>query len=235
MKKTVKEEKVKKEKVAKVIVDREKIYTLEEGIKLVKETSTVKFDASVEAHINTGLDPKHADQILRFTTLLPNGTGKKVKIVAFVPDEMVAEAKKAGAIEAGLEDLVAKISAGFMDFDLAVAHPSVMKNLGKIAKQLGQARKMPTPKNGTVAQNVVEAIGNLMGGQIEVRTDKFGSTHNIVGKISFGNEKLEANILDLLHGVKKNKPEGSKGQYLKSIYLTTSMGPSIQLDIAELK
>jgi len=219
---------------AKSLVTKD-FYSLKEALELLPQTSKVKFDASVEAHINTGLDPKHADQILRFTTLLPNGTGKKVKIVAFVPDELVSEAKKAGAIEAGLEDLVAKISGGFMDFDLAVAHPSVMKNLGKIAKQLGQARKMPTPKNGTVAENVVEAIGNLMGGQIEVRTDKFGSTHNIVGKLSFGSEKLEANILDLITGVKKNKPEGAKGQYLKSIYLTTSMGPSIQLDISELK
>jgi len=210
-------------------------YGLKEALELLPQTSKVKFDASVELHVNTGLDPKHADQILRFTTMLPNGTGKKIKIVAFVPDEMVADAKKAGAQEAGLEDLVAKVAGGFMDFDLAVAHPSVMKNLGKIAKQLGQARKMPTPKNGTVAENVVEAISNLMGGQIEVRTDKFGSTHNLVGKLSFGSEKLEANILELISGVKKNKPEGSKGQYLKSIYLTTSMGPSLQLDTTELK
>jgi len=210
-------------------------YNLKEALELLPQTSKVKFDASVEVHINTGLDPKHADQILRFTTKLPNGTGKKVNLIAFVPDEMVADAKKAGAVEAGLEDLVAKVAGGYMDFDLAVAHPSIMKNLGKIAKQLGQARKMPTPKNGTVAEDIVAAIGDLMGGQIEVRTDKFGSTHNLVGKVSFGAEKLEANIMDLLNGVKKNKPEGSKGQYLKSIYLTTSMGPSLQLDVAELK
>jgi large subunit ribosomal protein L1 len=209
-------------------------YTLAEALELLPKTSTVKFDPSVELHVNTGLDPKHADQILRVSAQLPNGTGKKFNVIAFVPEEMVAEAKKAGAIEAGLEELVAKIAGGWMDFDMAVAHPSVMKNLGKIAKQLGQARKMPSPKSGTVSDKPAETIESIMKGKIEIRTDKFGCLHNIVGKLSFGADKLQENIEVITKSVKANKPAGSKGNYLKSVYLTTSMGPSIPLNISEL-
>ncbi len=220
-------------KAAKALVDKA-AYTLEEAAKLLIETSKVKFDSSVEVHINTGLDPRHAEQILRFTTQLPHGTGKTYKIIAFVPDEMAEEAKKAGASKAGLEDLIAEVSKGFMDFDFAVAHPSVMRNLAKIAKQMGQARKMPTPKNGTVAEDIPAAIAKLSAGQIEVRTDKQGSTHNMLGKISFGEQKILENIKHMIDGVKKNKPEGAKGTFLKSIYLTTSMGPSIPIDLSSL-
>lgn len=218
---------------AKALVTKD-IYTLSEALELLPQTSKVKFDASVEMHVNTGLDPKHADQILRFTTSLPHGTGKKYKVVAFVPDEMVADAKSAGAIDAGLEDLVTKVAGGFMDFDYAVAHPTVMKDLAKIAKQLGQARKMPTPKNGTVSANVVEAINNIMQGQVEVRVDKFGSTHSLVGKLSFGADKLSENIKVLVEGIKKNKPEGSKGTYIKSVHLASTMGPGLKVDVSEI-
>lgn len=210
------------------------IYTLDEALKLLPETSTVKFDPSVELHINTGLDPKHADQILRVSTNLPHGTGKKITVIAFVPENMVAEAKKAGAAEAGLEDLVEKISKGWMDFDLAVAHPQVMKNLGKIAKQLGQARKMPSPKSGTVTEEVSETIQSLMKGQIEIRTDKYGSLHNIIGKLSFGSDKIGENVKTVIDTVKQNKPAGSKGSYIKSVFLTTSMGPSLPINFNEM-
>lgn len=210
------------------------IYSLDEALKLLPQTSTVKFDPSVELHINTGLDPKHADQILRVSANLPHGTGKKITVIAFVPENMVAEAKKAGAAEAGLEDLVEKISKGWMDFDLAVAHPQVMKNLGKIAKQLGQARKMPSPKSGTVTEEVSETIQSLMKGQIEIRTDKYGSLHNIIGKLSFGSEKIGENVKTVLDTVKQNKPAGSKGTYIKSVFLTTSMGPSLPININEM-
>ena len=220
-------------KKAKSLVTKD-IYNLDEALKLLPETSTVKFDPSVELHVNTGLDPKHADQILRVSANLPHGTGKKITIIAFVPENLVAEAKKAGAAEAGLEDLVEKISKGWMDFDLAVAHPQVMKNLGKIAKQLGQARKMPAPKSGTVSEDVAGTIENLMKGQIEIRTDKFGSLHNIVGKLSFGEAKLSENIQEVIKTVKQNKPEGSRGTYIKSVYLTTSMGPSLPLNVTEV-
>ncbi len=216
---------------AQIIKDQ---YTLAEALELLPKTSTVKFDASVELHVNTGLDPKHADQILRVATTLPHGTGKKFKVVAFVPEEMADEAKKAGAIEAGLDDLVAKVAGGWMDFDIAVAHPTVMKNLGKVAKQLGQARKMPSPKSGTVTDKPAETIKNIMNGKIEIRTDKYGCLHNIVGKLSFGPEKLQENIQTMMNAVKENKPSGSKGTYLKSVYLTTSMGPSLPLSISDL-
>jgi large subunit ribosomal protein L1 len=218
---------------AKAAITKE-LYTLKEALAILPETSKVKFDPSIELHINTGLDPKHADQILRFTTSLPHGTGKTYKVVAFVPDDMVDEAKKAGAIEAGLEDLVDKVSKGFMDFDFAVAHPTVMKDLAKIAKQLGQARKMPTPKNGTVSANISESIAKIMQGQVEVRVDKFGSTHSLAGKLSFGAEKLEQNLQVLLDGVKANRPEGSKGTYIKSIFIASSQGPSIQIDNSQI-
>lgn len=209
-------------------------YTLAEALELLPQTSTVKFDPSVELHVNTGLDPKHADQILRVSANLPHGTGKQFKVVAFVPEEMVDEAKKAGAVDAGLEELVAKISQGWMDFDIAVAHPSVMKNLGKVAKQLGQARKMPSPKSGTVTETPADTIKSIMAGKIEIRTDKYGCLHNIVGKLSFGADKLQENIEVITKAVKENKPAGSKGTYLKSVYLTTSMGPSIPLEISGL-
>lgn len=220
-------------KAAKALITKD-FYTLSEAMALLPETSKTKFDASVELHVNTGLDPKHADQILRFTTSLPHGTGKKYSVIAFVPEEMEAEAKKAGAIEAGLQELVDKISKGWMDFDYAVAHPTVMKNLGKIAKQLGQARKMPSPKSGTVTPEISATIEKIMKGQVEVRTDKQGSLHNLVGKVSFGPEKLEENISTILNGIKENKPAGSKGAYIKSIYVTSAMGPSLPLDVATI-
>jgi large subunit ribosomal protein L1 len=221
-------------RAAKALVT-EEFYTLKEACDLIPQTSKVKFDASVEIHVKTGLDPKHADQILRFTTPLPHGTGKKLNVVAFVPDDMVADAKKAGASEAGLEDLVDKISKGWMDFDMAVAHPSVMKNLGKVAKQLGQARKMPSPKAGTIGEDVPGIVADIMKGKVEVRTDKAGCIHNIVGKVSFGADNLYENIKSLVEAIKDNKPSGSKGMYIKSITLATSMGPGVPVDInAEL-
>lgn len=219
-------------KASKELITKE-FYTLKEACELLPQTSKVKFDASVEMHFQLGVDPKHADQIVRFMTTLPNGTGKSYKVIAFVPDDMVAEAKAAGASEAGVEDLIDKISKGWMDFDIAVAHPKVMKDIGKIAKQLGQARKMPNPKAGTVTQDVKETIEEIMKGKIEIRTDKFGNTHNAIGKVSFGSDKIEENARILWQGVIDNKPTGAKGTYIKSVTLTTTMGPAIHLDPSE--
>ncbi len=220
----------KRYQAAKALVENE-IYTLPEAAELVQKTSTTKFDASVELHMHLGVDPKHADQILRFTISLPHGTGKTYKVVAFVPDDMVAAAKSAGAMEAGLEDLIDKIAGGWMDFDIAVAHPSVMKNLGKIAKPLGQARKMPSPKAGTVSEDIAQTVGDIMKGQVEVRTDKFGVVHNQIGKISFGTEKLLENAQVLVKAIQDNKPSGAKGTYIKSVSLTSTMGPGINVDL----
>lgn len=215
-------------KAARALIENES-YNLKDACDLLPKTSVTKFDASVELHMHLGLDPKHADQILRFTISLPNGTGKTYKVVAFVPDELVAEAKKAGAAEAGLDELIEKISGGWMDFDIAVAHPSVMKNLGKVAKQLGQARKMPSPKAGTVSDQIAQTIADIMKGQVEVRTDKFGITHNIIGKVSFGPEKLMENAQTLIKAIQENKPSGARGTYIKNISLATTMGPGIDV------
>jgi large subunit ribosomal protein L1 len=206
-------------------------YTLAEACALLPKTSTTKFDGSVEMHIHLGVDPKHADQIIRFTISLPNGTGKTYKVIAFVPDEMIPAAKAAGAMEAGVEELITKITGGWMDFDIAVAHPSVMKNLGKIAKQLGQARKMPSPKAGTVSENIEQTVQDIMKGQIEVRTDKFGVVHNLIGKVSFGSEKIQQNAETLIKAINENKPSGAKGTYIKSVSLTTTMGPGLNIDL----
>lgn len=220
----------KRYKQAAALVEQE-TYSLQEACELVQKTSTTKFDASVEMHMHLGVDPKHADQILRFTISLPHGTGKTYKVIAFVPDDMISAAKAAGAIEAGLDDLVTKIAGGWMDFDIAVAHPSVMKNLGKIAKALGQARKMPSPKAGTVSENVEQTLADIMKGQVEVRTDKFGVVHNQFGKVSFGTEKLVENLQVLVKAIQENKPSGAKGTYIKSVSLAATMGPGVNVDL----
>lgn len=217
-------------KAAKALITKE-FYSLEEACALLPETSKVKFDASVEMHFKLGVDPKHADQIVRFTIGLPNGTGKQYKVIAIVPDNMVDEAKKAGAIEAGMEDLIDRIAKGWMDFDVVIAHPSIMKNIGKVAKQLGQARKMPNPKAGTVTDDIAGTIGDIMKGQIEVRTDKNGNLHNIIGKVSFGSDKIQENAQALWDAVVENKPSGSKGTYIKSVTLTTAMGPGVHIEL----
>lgn len=223
--------KSKRYNAAKALIEKE-LYSLKEACDLVQKTSTTKFDASVELHVHLGLDPKHADQILRYTTGLPHGTGKTYKVVAFVPEDMADEAKKAGAVEAGLDELIDKIAGGWMDFDIAVAHPSVMKNLGKIAKPLGQARKMPSPKAGTVSDNIAQTVADIMKGQVEVRTDKFGIVHNQIGKVSFGTDKLIENAQTLVKSIQENKPSGAKGTYIKSVSLASTMGPGINVDLS---
>lgn len=215
-------------------VDREKFYSLKEALELLLDTSTTKFDSSAEVHLNLGIDPKHADQLVRGTLALPNGTGKKVRIIAFVDEGMVKDCKDAGAIEAGTEDLVAKITKGWMDFDVAVASPDQMKNLGKIAKTLGQQGLMPNPKAGTVTPEPAQAIEEIMKGRIEYKNDKEGNLHNMFGKVSFGAEKLEENLKSYLTTIRDAKPSGVKGTFVKTITVTTSMGPGIKIDTAEL-
>ena len=211
-------------------IDPEKLYTLEEAIKLAKETATTKFDSSVEIHMNLGIDPKQAEQQLRSTVALPHGTGKVVRVVAFVGDDKVKEAKDAGAIEAGNEDLIEKVEKGWMDFDVAVATPDMMKNLGKIARLLGQAGLMPNPKAGTVTPEIAKVIGDVMKGQVEFRNDKLANLHNMVGKVSFDEKQLMENIQTYLKAIQEKKPQ-MKGTFIKSITLTTTMGPGIKLDV----
>ena len=171
-------------------VDATKLYSLDEAVKLALETATTKFDSSVEVHMNLGIDTAIAEQALRSTVALPHGTGKKVRVIAFVSEDEAKMAKDAGAIEAGAETLVDKIAGGWMDFDVAVANPAMMKSMGKIARQLGQAGLMPNPKSGTVTTDIKGTIAQIMKGQVEFRNDKQGNLHNIVGKVSFEIKKL---------------------------------------------
>ena len=212
-------------------VDRENYYTLEEAVKLAKETSITKFDSSLEIHMNLGIDPKQAEEQIRSTVSLPHGTGKKVRVIAFVSDDKVKEAKDAGAMEAGSGDLIAKVEKGWMDFDVAVASPEIMKDLAKVARQLGQAGLMPNPKAGTVTLEIGKTVGEIMKGQVEFRNDKLSNLHNTVGKLSFEEKQLLENVQTYLRAVQEKKPSGLKGNYINSITLSTTMGPGIKVDV----
>ncbi len=216
------------EKSAKV--DRETLHSIEEACNLVKETSITKFDSSVEIHVNLSLDVKKADQQIRTTVSLPNGTGKTKRVVAFVSDDKIKEAKDAGAIEAGSEDLFAKLDKEWTDFDVAIATPDMMRHLGKYGKLLGTKGLMPNPKAGTVTKDVGKTIEDIQGGKVEIKPDSFGIVHQIVGKVSFASKNLEENVETFLRTIKSIKPSGVKGTYCTSIFLSSSMGPSVQVD-----
>jgi len=224
----------KKYVAAKQLLEGKEAFAVSEAMKLLTETSTTKFDASCEVHVRLGVDPKHADQQVRATVSLPHGTGKDVKIIAFVGDDKVKECTAAGAIKAGNEDLIAEIEKGFLEFDIAVATPDMMKNIGKIAKILGQKGLMPNPKAGTVTPNPVEVINELKKGRVEFRTDKLANLHNTFGKVSFGADKLEENFKEYIKAVKAAKPSGAKSTYMRNISVSTAMGPGIKLDLAEV-
>lgn len=208
-------------------------YGFSEAVGLLKKTSFTKFDASCEVHLKLGLDPKQADQLIRGTVVMPHGTGKSVRVIAFVPEALVKTAKNAGAVEAGLDDLVEKITKGWFDFDQAVATPEMMKSLGKVAKTLGQKGLMPNPKAGTVTTDIAKTIGEIIKGKVEFRMDKLANLHNIFGKVSFEESKLEENLKTFLRAIVQSKPAGAKGIFIKSITLTTTMGPGIRLDVGE--
>lgn len=220
----------KKYKEALKLIDKE-FYTLDEAIELLKKTSTTKFDASCEVHFNMGLDPTQAEQNIRTSVALPHGTGKKIKVVAFVSEDQVKDAIAAGAEVAGTEELVEKIEKGWIDFDVAVAAPDQMKELGKIAKILGQKRLMPNPKSGTVTPDVAKAIEELKKGKVEIRIDKLSNLHNIFGKVSFDDAKLKENLLAIVKAVMDSKPSTSKGTYMRSLTLATSMGPGVPVEV----
>jgi large subunit ribosomal protein L1 len=221
----------KKYRAALEKIELNKFYTLDEASKLLKETSITKFDGTVEIHMNLGIDPAQADQMIRATVSLPHGTGKKVRVVAFVSDDLVKAAKEAGAMEAGSTELIEKIEKGWLDFDVAVATPDMMKTMAKIARQLGQAGLMPNPKSGTVTPDPISVIGDLIKGQVEFRNDKQGNLHNVVGKMSFDQEKLAENIAAYLKAVNEKKPSTIKGNYVRSITLCTTMGPAIKVEV----
>jgi len=207
-----------------------KVYSIEEAVKLLKETSTVKFDASVEIHVKLGIDPKKGDQIIRSTLTLPHGTGKTKKIAAFVSPEKEKEAKVAGADLVGGIELINQIKKdGKCDFEVAVAEPSIMKDLAVIAKTLGTKGLMPNPKTGTVTPDIKKAVEDLKKGKIAFKNDDSANVHLMIGKVSFDDNKLKENIEAFINTIKRIKPETAKGTYIRSITLCSAMGPGIKI------
>ena len=216
-------------------IDRTMRYSLEDGVKLLKEVHYTKFDETVDIAIRLGVDPRHADQMVRGTVLLPGGSGKEVKVLVFARGEKEKEAKEAGADFVGAEDMVEKISQGWLEFDKAIATPDMMGLVGKIGKILGPRGLMPNPKMGTVTFDIAQAVQELKKGKVEFRVEKGGILHVPVGKISFTMEKLLDNLNALFEMVLKLKPSSSKGVYLKNIVLSTTMGPGIKIDPLSIK
>lgn len=212
-------------------VDRNNRYDLAEGLKLAKQTSTVKFDASLELHFNLGVDPRQADQMVRANVVLPHGTGKSIRIAVVADEAGVAAAKKAGADVAGGEELIAKIAKGEMNFDKLIATPAMMPALGKLAKVLGPKGLMPNPKSGSVTADVATAVSEAKAGKVEFRIDKQAIVHQVIGKVSFTDEQLLENAKEIVNAVMKAKPSSAKGTYVKAISVASSMGPGVKLDV----
>lgn len=201
------------------------------GVEKIKSFTSTKFDQTVDLVLHLGIDPKQADQLVRGAISLPHGTGKKRIVIAFCEDGDADEAKKAGAIEAGCDDLVKKVSDGWLEFDVAIASPRVMGKVGKLGRVLGPQGKMPSPKNGTVTQDVTKAVGEFTAGKVEFRNDAGGNVHVLVGKQSFESSQLVENINAFVDHIQKSKPSGAKGTYVKKVSLSATMSPSVRLDI----
>jgi large subunit ribosomal protein L1 len=210
--------------------DREQLYSPVEAVKLLKGSETAKFDESVEAHFNLGLNVRHAEQQLRGTLMLPHGTGKPVRVAVFAEGEKAREAEEAGADVVGSADLAAKIEGGFDDFDVAIATPDQMGNVGKLGRILGPRGKMPNPKTGTVTFDIGKAVRDAKGGKLEYRTDRGANVHVVIGKKSFSERELLENYATVLDEILRAKPSAAKGRYIESITLTTTMGPGIRVD-----
>jgi large subunit ribosomal protein L1 len=213
------------------LVDRTKVYLPDEAVALVKGTSTVKFDASVEAHLRLGVDPRHADQMVRGTVVLPHGTGKIVRVAVFAQGEKAQEALRAGADEVGAEDLVKKIEAGWLEFDVAIATPDTMGQVGRLGRILGRRGLMPNPKAGTVTFDIERAVKEVKAGRVEFKVDKGAIIHVPFGKVSFDESQLAENLATLVDAVNRAKPSGAKGQYLRTLSIASTMGPGVRVDI----
>jgi large subunit ribosomal protein L1 len=205
--------------------------SLDAAVEKIKSFKSVKFDQSIECVMHLGIDPKQADQLVRGSISLPHGIGKQKKVVAFCEDSDVEAAKSAGAIEAGNDELVKKVSDGWMDFDVAIASPKVMGKVGKLGRVLGPQGKMPSPKNGTVTAEVAKAVAEFAAGKVEFRNDAGGNIHVVVGKQSFDKQKLVENIDALISHIKKVKPSASKGTYIKKVCISATMSPGITIDV----
>ena len=206
-----------------------------DAIKLCREVAYAKFKESVEVHFSLGIDPRHADQLVRGTLTLPNGTGKDVRIVVITDDENTKPILDAGAIECGLDDVLKKITDGWLDFDLVIATPKVMPKLGKLGRVLGARGLMPSPKSGTVTTDVVGTVKEFKAGKVEFRNDKEGNLHLLIGKVSFTDDQLLQNFMEVYSQINKLKPSKSKGVYLKSITICSTMGPGVKVKPMEVK
>lgn len=220
---------------ARESVDKDKKYTLDESCKLVKEHATAGFDETVEVAISLNVNPKHADQMVRGTCILPNGTGKTARVVVFASGEKADQAKEAGADFVGDEDLAAKIQGGWLEFDVAIASPDMMRTVGKLGRVLGPRGLMPNPKTGTVTDEVAEAVKEAKAGKITFRVDKTGNLHVPVGRASFETAALVENVMTFFEKVQHLRPSAVKGQYMKNISVSSTMGPGIKIDVNDLR
>ncbi|MGH6986849.1 MAG: 50S ribosomal protein L1 [Caulobacteraceae bacterium] len=212
----------------------EKIHALGEAVKIIKANAKAKFDETVEIAVNLGIDPRHADQQVRGVVSLPSGTGREVRVAVIAKDAKAEEAKAAGAEVVGAEDLVEKIQGGFMDFDRVIASPDMMALVGRLGKILGPRGLMPNPRVGTVTPNVAQAVKDAKGGSIEFRAEKEGIVHAGIGKASFTEEALAANVKAVMDALSRARPSGAKGTYIKKISLSSTMGPGVKVDAASL-
>lgn len=219
-------------KSAKEGIDPKKLYSLEEAVKLVKERATAKFDETIEVALNLGVDPRHADQMVRGVVELPNGSGRSVRVAVFAKDAKADEAKEAGADLVGAEDLMETVQGGTIDFDRCIATPDMMPLVGRLGKVLGPRNLMPNPKVGTVTTDIAEAVKAAKGGAVEFRVEKAGIVHAGVGKASFSEEQITGNVQAFLNAVQKVRPTGAKGTFIKRIALSSSMGPGVKIDVS---
>ena len=214
------------------LVDRDKLYSVADAIDLVKKTSTAKFDETVELHVRLGVNPKYADQQVRGAVVLPNGIGKTKRVLVFAKGEKVAEAESAGADFVGSDEIIQKIQGGWLDFDVAIATPDMMGVVGRLGKILGPRGLMPNPKLGTVTMDLAKAINEAKAGKVEYRTDKAGNIHCPIGKVSFEPDKLQGNYQTLIDALNRAKPAAAKGQYMRAITITSTMGPGIHVALS---
>lgn len=227
--------KSKKRAAAEAKVDRTQLYTMQEAMALVKETNLTSFDASVDVHIRLGIDPRKADQALRGTVGLPHGTGKTKRVAVFCTPDKEEEARAAGADFVGLDELIQKVQGGWTDFDVAVAQPQVMAQIGRIGRILGPRGLMPNPKTGTVTQDIAAAVADVKGGKISFRVDKYGIVHSSIGRVSFSPDKLVENANELLSTIQRMKPASAKGTYMKSVTVASTMSPGIKIDTKTIR
>jgi large subunit ribosomal protein L1 len=221
----------KKYQQASALVDRSRSYEPDEAVELLKQTSYVGFDASAEAHIRLGVDPRHADQMVRGTVVLPHGTGKRIRVVVFAQGEKAQEALKSGADEVGGEDLAKRIEAGWLDFDVALATPDMMGIVGRLGRVLGRRGLMPNPKSGTITFDIERAIKEVKAGRVEFKVDKAGIIHTPFGRASFEPQQLSENLVVLVDAINRARPTAHKGQYFRSLTVAATMGPGIRVDV----